>query len=217
MTLRRSTRTGLAILAALALVLAVAATRAVWLGGRALAEGDAAAARGDRVGAIAAWRTAARWYVPGVGASGPALARLEKAALAAEEAKDPATALVAWQALRTSIRSIEGLTSPFAGRLARADQRIAAILAAQPGPTAAGKTAEERAAWHRAVLAGAPRTSRAMLVLAALGLATWLVGGAVLVRRGLRADNSFARGHALRAAVLIAAGVALWLTGIALA
>ncbi len=213
----RRARLGLAILAGLALVLAVAATRAVWLGGQALAAGDAAAARGDRAAAIASWRTAARWYVPGLGASAAALTRLERTATAAEAAGDPAAALVAWQAIRTSIRSVQGLTSPFAARLARADARIAALLAAAPGPVGTGNTAEERAAWHRAVLAGAPRTSRAMLVLAALGLATWLAGGVTLVRRGLRADGTLVRSPALRATVTIVVGVALWLVGVALA
>ena len=214
--MRPSTRIALQVLAALALVLAVAATRAVWLGGRALDDGDAAAARGDRAAAIAAWRTAARWYVPGVGASAPALTRLEKAARAAEAAGDPATALAAWQAIHTSVRSVQGLTSPFADRLARADERIAALLAARPGPRVAGSEAD-RAAWHRAILAEARATSRAMLILAALGLATWLLGGVVLVRRGFRVDGTLARGPAIRAAVTIAAGVALWLVGIALA
>ena len=206
----------LLVLAALALVLAVAATRAAWLGGRALDDGDAAAARGDRAEAIAAWRTAARWYLPGVGASAPALTRLEKAARAAEAAGDPATALAAWQAIHTSVRSIQGLTSPFADRLARADERIAALLAARPGPRVAADEAG-RAAWHRAILAEAPTTSRVMLILAALGLATWLIGGVVLVRRGFRVDGTLARAPAIRAAVTIAAGVALWLVGIALA
>lgn len=215
--MRRSSRLTLMILAGLALVLAVATTRAVWLGGQALDDGDAAAAKGDRAAAIVAWRTAARWYVPGVGASGPALARLERAALAAEAERDPATALAAWQAIRTSIRSIQGLTAPFGARLARADARIAALLAAQPGPSAAGKTVEERAAWHARVLAGAPRTSRPMLILAALGLATWLAGGVDLVRRGLTPDGALRRAAATRAAVTIVVGVALWLVGVALA
>ncbi len=214
--MRKSSRLALAILAGLALVLAVAATRAVWLGGQALDDGDTAAVQGDRAGAIVAWRTAARWYVPGLGASEPALARLERAALAAEADHDPATALAAWQAIRTSIRSLAGLTAPFADRLARADARIAALLAAQPGPTVAGKSIEVRAAWHARVLAGAPRTSRAMLILAALGLATWLAGGVTLIRRGLTEDGGLRRTAATRAAVTIVAGAALWLVGIAL-
>ena len=210
-------RTALVLVVGVALVLAVAATRAVWLGERALDAGDAAAARGDRAQAIASWRTAARWYVPGVGASGPALARLERVATEAEAAGDRAAALAAWQAVRTSIRSVQGLTSPFADRLARAEQHVAALLAAEPNPASAARPEAERVAWHRAMLAAAPRTSRAMLLLAALGLVTWLAGGVDLVRRGLRADGGLVRGHAARATITIAAGAALWLTALALA
>ncbi len=212
----RSPARGLALaLAAIALVLAVAATRAVWRGGQALARGDAAAARGDRPEAIAAWRTAARWYVPGLGASAAALGRLEQTAEAAEAAGDRALALDAWQAIRTSVRSIAGLTRPFADRLARADARIAALLAAEPLP-ALGASAD-REGYYRALLAGAPTSSRSMLVLAALGLATWIVGGVALIRGGVTADGRLARGPALRALVTIVVGAALWLVGVALA
>lgn len=203
------------VLAGVALLLAVAVTRALWLGGRALDDGDAALARGDRPAAIAAWRTAARWYVPGVGASGPALERLARLATDAEAANDPATALAAWQAVRTSIRAVEGLTRPYREQLAHADQRIAALLAAQPTPAVAEPAARE--AWHRAALAGGPRLSRSMLVLAALGLVTWLAGGVTLVRAGFGADGRLRRSVAVRSLVTIVVGVGLWLVGVALA
>ncbi|HVV82003.1 MAG TPA: hypothetical protein VHE35_02945 [Kofleriaceae bacterium] len=215
MSTRRSARIGLAVVAAVALVLAVAATRAVWLGGEALRDGDAAAARGDRAAAISSWRTAARWYVPVVGSTAAALHRLAGVAQEAEAAGDPATALAAWQAIHTSIHSIEGLTSPFRGALREADAHLATLLAAAPGPKVG--TPADREAWHAAVMAGAPRTSRWMLLLAALGLATWLAGGVELVRRGLRADGSLAPARFVRAAITIAAGAGVWLAAIALA
>jgi len=46
------------------IAIAVVAGRAAWQGHTALRDGDAAAARGDRDAAIAAWTRAARWYLP---------------------------------------------------------------------------------------------------------------------------------------------------------
>ena len=198
-------RTVVVAVVVVALALAVAAGRAVWEGGRALDDGDAAARRGDTAEAIASWRRAARWYVPVVGATGDALDRLERTATEAEGRGDPATALAAWQAERTALVAIRGAIEPFADRRARAEARLAALLAAPPAP-AAGDTADQRAAWHRQALAGAGGVERAWLVVAAVGLALWLAGSVALARKG-----------GTRGVALVGAGAALWLAGLLLA
>ncbi|HUQ00872.1 MAG TPA: hypothetical protein VM261_00195 [Kofleriaceae bacterium] len=168
---------------AVVVVIAAAATRAVWAGGRALDDGDAALARGDHAEAIASWRRAARWYVPLVGASDDAFARLARLGTDAEARGDAATARAAWQAVRGAALAIRGATAPFDERRREADAHLAKLYAADPN-LGAGATVEERTAWHARVLAGSARPTRGWLVLALAVLAAIVLGGAVVARRG---------------------------------
>jgi hypothetical protein len=203
------------VLAALAVVvvIAAAATRAVWAGGRALDDGDAALARGDHAEAIASWRRAARWYVPVVGASDDAFARLARLGTEAEQKGDVATARAAWQAARGAALAIRGATAPFDERRREADAHLATLLAADGNP-GAGATVEERATWHARVLAGAARPTRGWLVLALAGLVALVIGGGMLagVRPPTRSARSGRTGE-----VLLALGAAAWLAGVVLA
>jgi hypothetical protein len=203
------TRALVLVVTAALVVVAVAATRAVWEGRGALADGDAALVRGDRAEAIASWRRAARWYVPAVGATGDAFDRLERLAGAAEAEADTAAALAAWQAVRGAAVAIRGATAPFDDHRRAADVRIAALLAAQPtAATAAGATALARTAWHARILDGAVRPTRGWLVLAALGLAAMIVGGALAASAATRTRH---------ASLILALGAAAWLAGVTLA
>jgi len=193
---------------AVVVVLAAAATRAVWAGGRALDDGDAAMARGDHAEAIASWRRAARWYVPLVGASEDAFDRLAKLATEAEARGDVATARLAWQAVHGATLAIRGATAPFDDRRRAADAHVARLLAADPNP-GAGATVDERTAWHARVLAGAARPTRGWLVLALAGLAALVVGGAMLA--------AGERTRLRTAELVLALGAAAWLAGIVLA
>jgi hypothetical protein len=193
---------------AVVVVVAAAATRAVWAGGRALDDGDAALARGDHDEAIASWRRAARWYVPVVGASADAFARLARLAAEAEARGEVATARLAWQAVRGAAISIRGATAPFDDRRREADAHLARLLAADPNP-GAGATVEARTAWHAQVLAASPRPTRAWLALALAGLAALVAGGALVIA-GDRARRRTAE-------LVLALGAAAWLAGIVLA
>lgn len=193
---------------ALVVVIAAAATRAVWAGGRALDDGDAALARGDHGEAIASWRRAARWYVPLVGASDDAFDRLARLATEAEAKGDVGTARLAWQAVRGGALAIRGATAPFDDRRRAADAHLAALNAQDANP-GAGATIEARTAWHARVLAGAARPTRGWLVLALAGLAALVVGGGLVVA----GDRTRAR----TAEVVLALGAAAWLAGVILA
>ncbi len=193
---------------AVVVVLAAAATRAVWAGGRALDAGDAALARGDHAEAIASWRRAARWYVPVAGASGDAFERLARLATEAEARGDTMTAREAWQAVRSAALAIRGATAPFDDRRRVADGHLARLYAADAN-TGAGATVEERAAWHARVLAGAARPTRGWLVLALAGLIALVAGGGLLVA-GDRERRRFAE-------AALALGAAAWLAGLVMA
>jgi len=199
-----------AILVVLAVVVlfAAAATRATWAGHAALDDGDAALRRGDSVDAIAHYQRAARWYVPLVGATETALARLERLAGEAEQAGDRGTAQAAWTAVRSATIAIRGATAPFDDARARADQHLAALLATATNP-AAGDTVEARTAWHARVLAAGARPARPSLWLAVAGLIILLVGGI----EAMRAYPARLR----RGLLIFASGSALWLLGLLLA
>lgn len=193
---------------ALVVVIAAAATRAVWSGGRALDDGDAALARGDHAEAIASWRRAARWYVPLVGASGDAFDRLARLGTEAEARGDVATARAAWQAVHGAALAIRGATAPFDERGREADAHLAKLLAADANP-GAGATVEERTAWHAKVLAGAARPTRGWLVVALAGLVALVIGGAMILG-GDRERRRWAE-------IVVALGAAAWLAGVVLA
>ena len=198
------------VLAAIAVivVIAAAATRAVWAGGQALDAGDRALAAGDPAEAIASWRRAARWYVPLVGASEDAFDRLARLATEAEARGDVATARAAWQAVRGAALAIRGATAPFDDRRRAADAQLARLFAADPNPGAGG-TVEARTAWHARVLAGAARPTRGWLVLALAGLVALVIGGALVVA-GDRERRRIAE-------AALALGAAAWLAGVVLA
>jgi hypothetical protein len=224
-------RRKLAIAAAVtAVVLGVLITRAIWEGRDALHDGDAAAARGDLDGAIDGWRAAARWYVPLAPHVGDAYARLEGAAREAEDRRDGATALLAWRAIHSSILATRWLVTPHADLLARADRRIAALMASEPvsgapapdpdpDPTFraapdAGATPEARLAFSRAQLArdGAPSVTWVLVALA--GFALWIGGCVHFARRGLDAQERLIQRVAAASGGMVAVGMLVWVLGL---
>jgi hypothetical protein len=180
----------LGVVAALA---GAASIRVVVLGRSALADGDAARKRGDLPAAIDAWRAAARHYLPFAPHVDTAYRRLSTLARDAEAARDSATALAAWRAIRSASRATDGLVTPAADLAAEADRRIAALMATDPeGSSAAGATPDDRTAWHAGKLAESPGPGLGLVLLAGLGVLAWIAGlvwfareGRVLVSLGL--------------------------------
>jgi hypothetical protein len=173
---RRAVKWGVAV----AFVVGVLVTRVFWDGRTALAEGDAAMQRHDLETAITKWRRAARWYFPGASHVDTAYRRLEELAAGAEGAGDRATALEAWRAIRSSILATRSSFTPFPARLERANQRIAALMAQEPGPADAGDTVEARRTWHLALLQRDESPALGWTLLALAGFAAWIGGGVYL-------------------------------------
>jgi len=189
------------------------ALRVVLEGRAALAEGDQAHDAKRPADAIAAWETAARWYLPGAPHVDEAYARLIH--LAGDPDSAPRLALAAWRAVRGAARATRSLWTPHEGDLADADAAIARLSADDPEASLAGGADHAaRVAWHRRELARDPRPRPRAVALACLGIAAWLSGAGWLVRRGIDRAGRLARRPALAAAALTAAGLAAWAIGL---
>jgi hypothetical protein len=221
MTRRRWIWLGVAVAVCLGAVL----SRAFWDGHAALAAGDAAhrraeckrsagdvaGARAEEEEAIRRWRRAARWYVPGAPHVTRAYDRLEALAQAAEAAGDRELALGAWRAVRSSSLATRSFYTPHADRLARANGRIATLMAALEDPAVdPGKDEAARAAWHLALLERDEAPSVFWSLLAVLGFAAWVGGGFLFALRGVGDDDKLVARPAARAGVLVAVGLVVW-------
>lgn len=192
------------ILVAAAIVLAglgALGVRVIRAGQSALADGDAAIADQRPRDAVAAWERAARWYFPAAPHVDEAYARLRTLA-----ANNP-TALAPWYAIRRAAHATRSLWTPHADDLAAADAAIAKLASArQEDPS--------RLAWHEAQLAAPTRPGLAPTVLAVLGIAAWLAGIGVTLRRGLADDGTWVKRPALVGLGIAAAGIAGWAAGL---
>jgi len=179
---------------------AVLSLRVVIEGRAALAEGDAAMAQHHVVDAIAAWETAARWYLPLAPHVDEAYARL------GDVAKQQPFALVAQRAIRSAALASRTLWQPHADELAAANAAIASLSADDPeAALAGGPDRATRERWHADQLAGDARPHGFFRVLAALGIACWLGGLAWALRRGTTAE-----GKPVRRPLTIGAGIAMF-------
>lgn len=192
----------LAIVGIVVAALAAISIRVVVEGRRALAEGDAALADKRTVDAIAAWESAARWYLPLAPHVDEAYDRLVDIARS-ERAVD----LLAWRAVRSAALATRSLWTPHADDLEEANAQIARITSKDPeGSLAAGKDPTERETWQRTRLDRDPRPSTGAVALAIAGIVAWLGGLAWLV---------FGGGRRIRLGAGIAlAGAVAWIAGL---
>lgn len=208
---RKAVSIGIAVLFCLGVVV----TRAFWDGRRALADGDAAHARGDDREAIVKWRRAARWYVPGAPHVRSAYGRLEALAEAARGRGDAALELEAWRAIRSSILTTHSFYTPFPAKLDRANQRIAELMArAEPPAIDPGADEAARAAWHLSLLRRDEAPSVGWSFLALLGFAAWVGGGFWFAWRGVTPDDRLDRRQAALSGCLVLAGLLLWMVSL---
>jgi hypothetical protein len=211
------------VAAVLGVCLGVVVTRAVWEGRGALDRGSDFARAGDLPEAVTWYRRAARWYVPLAPHVGRAYDHLEAIARDAEAAGDVDLALAAWRGVRGSIKATRSFYVPHVDRLEPANQRIAALMAQQEVSArrdAAVSEDVQRAAaqaFHYALLARDESPSVLWSVVALLGLAGWLGGGALFAARGVTADDKLVPRTAARAGALVAAGLVVWMLGLYLA
>lgn len=200
----------LVVVAIVIATLGALAIRVVVEGRTALAEGDEAAAVGRTADAIAAWETAARWYLPLAPHVDEAYARLIEHATQAG-----ARGLPAWRAVRSAAHATRHLWTPHADELAAADAKIADLASRDPsGAAAGGPDAETRNRFHSERLARDARPGTGAVVLAITGLAAWLVGIGIAIRRGIDDAGRPSRRPALVGAALTLAGLAGWAVGL---
>ena len=180
-------------------VIGVVSLRAVISGRDALGDGDDWMLRGNPAEAIRSYEAAARWYVP-------LASHVEAAYAKLRNLTDGPEALLAWRAIRSAARATRSLWQPHAGDLADAEVAIARLEARDPEAGAgAGRSIEDREAWHRARLSEDVRAGRGAATLAGLGIVILLIGAIVLVRRPK---------PMLVPGVAIALGTVCWLLGL---
>lgn len=200
-------------LVAVAIVLAglgALAVRVVVEGRSALADGDEAMVAKRTSDAIAAWESAARWYLPLVPHVDDAYARLVDLAK-----RDPAHALAAWRAVRSAALATRSLWTPHADDLDAANAAIAKLSAEHPdGAGAAGQSVAEKTAFYAERYAIDPRPSTPMAALAIAGILCWLAGIGVVVRRGITAGGALVRRPAGVGAALVVVGIVAWAVGL---
>jgi hypothetical protein len=200
---------GVVIAALLALSL-----RIVFEGRSAMAEGDEAMARGQTRDAIAAWQSAARWYLPLAPHVDDAYERLTTLAAAARDKGDRTTALLAYRAIRSATLATKSLWTPHAGDLDAANEQIAQLSADDPdAATAGGDTRDARVAFHRAQLAQS-RPGGWPVGLAILGIVAWLAGAGYLGTRGIDSAGRPNRRPITIGTVIVVAGLGAWALGL---
>jgi len=194
-------RTAIGITAVVVAALATISLRVVLEGRAAIADGDDALADRRPVDAIAAWESAARWYLPLAPHVDEAYDRLRDYAKAHRS-------MAAWRAVRRAALATRTLWQPHADDLAEANAALTELAAADV-ERAPGGIAEptDYAAWHAQLLAADPRPSSGAAVLAICGIACWLVGMGMLLNR---ADRRRFR----LPAVLAAIGAVVWIVGL---
>lgn len=177
--MRPTAARALAALALLAVPLGVAA-RAQWTAGaRAMRASDEASSHGDLRGAIDEAREAAMARVPFSPYPARALGRLEDIARQSEQARDLATAKLAWGAVRAAALATRAPFSDQAAFAHEADEGLVRV-----GVAEGLDPAEMQAA--RDILAEDPSPSPAFVVALAAALALLAAAAVRLTRRPTR-------------------------------
>jgi len=169
--------------------------------------------------AIVRYREAALWYLPGNPYGRRAVERLLLIGQRGEQDADDDLALYAYRAARSAIQATRTFGFADAEGLARADRGIARVSARLERPAAGAEpgTPAEREKRHRARLAEGDDPDPWYSLLAGLGLVTWVLGAFAFILRGLDERGRLRLGPALRSGLVVVAGVAAWLAGLALA
>ncbi len=181
-----------------------------------LAAGRAALAAGDDDGGVRKLRRAAHLYLPLSPYTRDAYDALEAYARGAELRGQNDRALAAWRAIRSSALATRWLVVPYSDRLARANLRIARLMAMLPPPPVDREaTQAQREERHLALLQEDRAPDPAWVVLMGVGFAMWMGAVAWAARRGWD-DDDRPQWPALRiAGALVAAGMLLFFVALA--
>lgn len=205
-------------LTAFGVVLLVLAVRVVTSSQSELSRADELARRGETEQAIVHYRRAASWYVPGNPYVVDALDRLREIGTEAEDQGDVERALIAFRSIRGAISTTRSTYTPHPARLARANARIAALMAAEePPPIDAGKSQAELEAEHLALLAEIERPDVLWSIVLLIGFAAWVGGGFAFATRAIDQEDRIVPRSARIWGTTIIVGFGLFVLGMALA
>jgi len=203
--------------ASLCVLLLVMSLRAV-LEARAEAEkASAALAVGDVELAIVRLRASARWDAPFNVYAERSLRRLERLAEQAEQGGEHERALSAYRSVHAAIQATRSFYTPHTDVLARADQRIAALMASEPAASIERSRSEsERRADYLALLqAHDPEPLGVLLAFA--GFVTWVGSAVVFVSWGVDQEGRILRGVARRSVLFLLLGWIAFAVGLRIA
>ncbi len=199
-------------------IVAVVAVRVVTSSRSELSRADELRASGETRRAILHYRRAASWFAPGNPFVVDALASLERIGSAAEDEGDAELALLAYRSIRGAILTARSTYTPHRDRLARANARIAALMAAEdPPPMDAAKTQAELEAEHLALLEQSERPNVVWSLVLVFGFAVWVGGAFAFATRAIDDQDRIVSGAARLWGTTIIVGFGLFFLGMALA
>jgi hypothetical protein len=194
-----------------------------------LAAARAAAGDGRAADAVVLFGEAARSYFPGNPWSARAFEDLWQMAARARSAQDVELERRALATFRGAALATRSFYTPHAARTGEAELRLAALMAdwelrvraaernRREDKGAPSDTPPVRAAlqgWHAERLATRPGPTIPRVLLALGGMATWIAGVLLFIRRGLGPGLELRRGPAVAAALVFVVGFTLFVVGL---
>ena len=204
-------------LLALVVLTLVMCARAVLEARAESARADVALAAGDVDQGLVCLRNAARWYAPFNVYASHALTRLSGLAEVAEGRGEHARALTAYRAVHAAIHATRSFYTPHEALLVKADERIAALMAAEPPAAIEGqRSPEQRKADYLALLRPAqPRLFGVLLAI--LGLVTWVGSALAFLTWGVDGEGRALRRIGRRSIGLLLVGWIMFAVGLRIA
>ncbi len=173
---------------------------------------------GNSDAAIVHYRRSVRWHAPGLPYPERSLEALWRLGQRYEVQKDVHGALAAYRAMRSSILSTRSFYTPHKAWLAKADQRIAALMATFPRiPSDAGKSHAELSKEYLAQLKQSNRPQMLWTVILMLGFGGWTLGAIMFFERAFDENNRLILRQAKGWGALVIIGMVLFVIGAALA
>ncbi len=203
------------VLVVVGALLGAVSARVVIAGEREIALSTAALRAGDPHEAALHARRAAGFYAPGAPHVRVAYDRLIALATKAEQLGDTATALFAWQSVRSAAIETRWIVTPHEPDLVRANAAIARLQAAQERPL--GTRVEPAAVIEREALEALQRDEAPhvpWVIALVIGFFSWVIGAIFVVRRGVTTTGTVLWDRVRFPVVLTIAGIALWLIAI---
>ena len=211
-------RASAAVLLALSFVWVTAAARAFVAARQELSRAQVAQHQGELERALVHYRRASRWDAPLNGYARQARTSLLQLGAHFEARGDRKMALMAYRALHASILATRGLWVRHPEQLAEADERIAALMAAEPTSEPAPARSEVvRRAAYLSDLSATGSLSVPGVLLALGGLLTWLGALSAALLWGLDREGRLVRKVAYVALLCAACGFVAFLAGLRIA